>query len=48
VDGKIVAMTKKSTSEMLKYEADIHSFFYGKVIVLYEFDPCCETVNKEL
>jgi len=43
MDGKIVATTKKSTSESLKCEGD----FFFKGIVHYGFVPHGETVNKE-
>ena len=48
VGGKILATTKKSTSESFKCEGDVDSFFfYWKAIVHNEFVPCVETVNKE-
>jgi hypothetical protein len=47
VGGKILATTKKSTSESLKREGDVDSFFYWKGIVHHEFVPRGETVNKE-
>jgi len=46
VDGKIVVPTKKSMSESLKCEGDVHCFFYMKGIVHYEFVPRGEIVNK--
>jgi hypothetical protein len=49
VGGKIVTMTKKSTSESLKCESvGVSFFFYWKGIIHHEFVPRCETVNKEL
>ena len=39
---------QKSTSESLKYEGDVDSFFYWKGIVYYQFFPRGETVNKEV
>jgi len=47
VDEKIVAVTTKSMSELLKFEGDVDSFFYWMDIVHYEFVPPGETVNKE-
>jgi transposase len=47
VGGKILATTQKSTSESLKCEGDVDSFFYWKGIVHHEFVPHGKTVNKE-
>ena len=48
MDGKIVATTKKSTSDRSNVKVMlIVLFFYWKGIVHYEFVPCGETVNKE-
>jgi hypothetical protein len=44
VGGKILASTKKSTSDSLKCEGD--EFFYWKGIVHHEFVPCGETVKE--
>jgi len=48
VGGKILATTKKkNTSESLKCDGDVDSFFDWKGIVHHEFVPRGETVNKE-
>ena len=46
VDGKIVATTKRSTSDRSNVKVTI-VFFYWKGIVHYEFVSRSETVNKE-
>jgi hypothetical protein len=48
VDGNIVAMTTNSTSESLKCEDDVDSFFWLVGYCNNEFVPHVETVNKEL
>ena len=47
VDGKIVATTKRSTSDRSNVKVMVIVSFYWKGIVYYEFVPCGETVNKE-
>ena len=47
LDGKIVATTKRSTSDRTNVKLTLLVFFYWKGIVHYEFVPCGETVNKE-
>ena len=44
--GKLSPGPKRSTSESLKCEGDVHCFFGWKGIVHYEFVPHGETVNK--
>jgi hypothetical protein len=47
VGEKILATTKKSTSESLKCEGDVDSFFDWKGIVHHKSVPRGETVNNE-
>jgi hypothetical protein len=46
VGGKIVTMTKKSMSELIKCEGVV-LFFDGKGVILHEFVPCGQTVNGQ-
>jgi len=48
VVGKIIATTKDSTSESLKYEGNVKHFFDWKDIVYHAFVPHGETVSKVL
>ena len=47
VGGKIITVTKKNMSELLKCEGDVHLFF-SVGVVHHEFVPRVQTVSKVL
>jgi hypothetical protein len=47
VGGKIVPLTKNSTSESIKCEGVVDRFLYGKSVIHHEFVPHGQSVSAQ-